>query len=207
MKMKTLVVIGMALVFTGISAQAQDQGQDQAQDPEGPVLGTSHFAIEMAPMFIQHRTFATDDYGIFMGLSGYGHVGNDWYVGGEIGAGGAIGFFGLDSSSFTPIEANAKRGFRLSERILIDLGAGLSYGRVKFNRNSWFSEDLSVSDWVAGGQILSNFYYQAGWVQVGFKIKYQLTADAKGVDSILEDDEGWDYSNLRIGAFIGFRIP
>ena len=197
MRKATLSLLCTLVILTGATASAQ----------ESPLLGTSHYSMEMAYMFLAHDTFAIDDYGVYLGLAGYGHLGDDWYLGSEIGVGGAFGLFGFDSSSYTPIEVNGKRAFSLSPRWAMDMGAGLSYSRVKFVNNAWFSESEIITDWVFGGQVLTNLYFQTGWAQVGLKIKYQLTTDVRGLEDLTLSSGGWDYTNLKISLQIGFRAP
>ena len=198
MKKKVVALVCTLLVLNTLTALAQDE----------PALGTSHYSAEMDLMFLQHRTFDTDDGGVYLGLAGYGHIGNSWYLGGEIGVGAGFGLFLVESSSFMPIELNAKRAFALSRRWIVDVGAGLSYNRVAFSYNPWGSDnDRDVTDWVFGGQVMGDLIFKAGHFLVGLKFKYQLTADLPDVSSLISPDEGWDYSNLKIGIQLGFLIP
>jgi len=195
MKSPILPLICTLLILTATTALAQDT----------PPLGKSHFTLELDAMYIQHESFTTDDAGLYLGLAGYGHIGKNWYLGAEIGGGGGFGLFLVDTSSYMPIELNAKRAFALSKSFVIDVGGGLSYSRVEFTHNSWFSDtDWSVSDWTFGGQVMSDIYYKAGSVLLGLKLKYQLTADLPEVASRISADDGWDYSNFKIGFQIGF---
>ena len=174
----------------------------QAQDP--PPIGRSHYTVELDAMFMQHRTFETDDGGLYLGLAGYGHIGKHWYLGGEIGVGTGFGIF-TDNTTYNPIELNAKKAFALSGSWAIDVGGGLSYNRVHFSHNSWFSDnDWDVTDWVFGGQLMSDLYFKAGNFLIGLKLKYQLTADVPDVAAEVSPIEGWDYSNFKIGIQLGF---
>jgi hypothetical protein len=195
---KTVCALACLLVaLNGMAALAQDEA----------VLGKSHYTAELDAMFLQHRTFDTDDGGVYFGLAGYGHMGDNWYLGGEIGVGAGFGLFLVDSSSYMPIELNAKRAFALSPSFVVDLGAGLSYSRVEFSHDSLFSDDdWEVTEWVFGGQVMSDLYFKAGSFLLGLKVKYQLTQDVEDVASVISPDEGWDYSNLKIGFQIGFRF-
>ena len=196
---KIILSLAISLVFlNGVAAFAQ----------EAPLLGKSHYSAELDLMFLQHRTFTTDDGGVFLGLAGYGHLGGNWYLGGEIGVGGGFGLFLIESSSFMPVELNAKRAYALSPSFVVDVGAGLSYNRVDFSYNPWGTDnDRDVVDWVFGGQIFSGLTYKAGSFLIGLKFKYQLTADLPEVASLISPEDGWDYSNLRIGLQIGFMVP
>lgn len=198
MKMVIPALVCLLLFFNGMAAIAQDT----------PPLGKSHFTLELDAMALQHRTFTTDDAGVYFGLAGYGHIGKNWYLGGEIGGGTGFVFFLSDDSSFMPLELNAKRAFALSPGFVIDVGAGLSYNRVNFSHDSWFSDDdWEVTEWVFGGQLMSDIYFKAGSFLLGLKLKYQLTADLPEVSEKISPDDGWDYSNFRIGIQIGFMIP
>jgi hypothetical protein len=196
-KMKAVALVCTLMVLNGMTALAQDEAR----------LGKSHYCFEMALMFLQHRTFETDDGGGYVGLTGYGHLGNNWYLGGEIGAGFGMGAIFSDGSTFTPLQLNAKKALALSPSWVVALGGGLSYSRVEFSHNSLFtSNDFEVADWVFGGQVLCDFLFKAGRVPLGLKLMYQLTADLPEVAAEISPDEGWDYSNFRIGLQIGFMI-
>ena len=113
----------------------------------------------------------------------------------------------LGKTHFT-LELDAKRAFALSLGFVVDVGAGLSFNRVSFSHNAWFSDDdWEVTDWVFGGQVMSDFYFKAGSFLLGLKLKYQLTADLPEVSEEISPDDGWDYSNFKIGLQIGFLIP
>jgi len=190
----TVALICTLLILTATTALAQKER----------AIGKSHYTAELAVMFMQHRTFETDDGGVYLGLAGYGHLGNNWYLGGEIGVGGGFGILS-DESTFNPIELNAKKAFPLSESWAVDIGGGLSYNRVKFSHDSWFTDnDWEVSDWVFGGQLMGDLYFKAGNFLIGLKLKYQLTADVPDVAAEISPIEGWDYSNFKIGLQIGF---
>lgn len=192
-------MLGLGLLFGG--ANAQDA---QPQDP--PPLGGYHFAVDLDAMYLQHQTFETDEAGLYIGLAGYGHIGGGWYLGGEIGAGTAVTVFSSNESSYMPLELNAKRGFPLASWCVVELGGGLSFSRISFSHDPWFSddEDVEISDWVFGGQLLGGFTFKAGPMILGLKLKYQLTADAEEVAELISPDEGWDYSNFKIGLQVGF---
>lgn len=193
MKSVAFVCTGLLILAVGSASLAQDR----------PPLGGSHFAVEWDAMLLQHRTFETDDVGFYLGISGYGHIGRNWYLGGEIGGGGGFGTLFLgETSSYMPIELNAKRAFGLTRNLVADLGGGLSYSRVEYNQS--FSSDGDVADWVVGAQVMGDGWFRAGRFLAGVKLKYQLTADVEGVDPVLSTGKGWDYSNLKIGVQIGF---
>ncbi|MCP4574106.1 MAG: hypothetical protein GY838_17230 [bacterium] len=193
---KTILTIALTVLIC-TPALAQD----------APLLGRNHFAAELDLMFLQHETFDTDDVGIYLGISSYWHLRNNWYLGGELGTGAAIGFFGLDSSGYVPIEVNAKRAYGLSENWIAGLGAGLSMAQVRFVDNIWNDDNVTHKEWVPGFQVLADLIFQAGDFQIGLKTKYQLTTDLDKVAELTDSDGGWDYSNFKIGLQVGFRIP
>lgn len=198
MKKKILTLACALLILTTTATLAQNP----------PVLGTSHYSAELDVMFLQHRDFTTDDGGVYLGLAGYGHLGGNWYLGGEIGIGAGFGLLLVESSTFMPIELNAKRAYALSSSFVVDIGAGLSYNRVQYTYNPWFSNnDNDVTNWVFGGQLFGDLTFKTGRFLIGLKIKYQLTADLPDVESVISPEEGWDNSNLRIGLAIGFMVP
>jgi hypothetical protein len=213
MRSTLLALIIACTIVPAVDAPAQEIAGQTEQPHDAPTpemtaaLGRMHFSIEFATMGMQHRDFSTDDAGVYFGISGYGHLGKDWYLGGEYGAGTSMAFFFADESSFYPLELNAKRGFRLSEVFCADLGAGLSYSRVKFQSIGFFSEDgEEIEEWVFGGQIFGDLMIEAGGVFLGLCAKYQLTTDASDVADELEETDGWDYTNYRIGLKIGFMF-
>jgi hypothetical protein len=183
---------------------AQDEPRS---DPEPPLLGMAHFACQFDYMFMQHRTFAFDDFGIHLGIKGYGHLGDDWYLGGEIGAGGAVGFIFGPTSDIGTIELNAKRAFSISSLLVMDLGGGVSLNSVDITDWSLFSDDtVKVEDWVLGMQALADIYFRFEWGLAGLSVKYMLTTDVSGYEEIDPGDPDYDMSSLMIGAQVGFLI-
>jgi hypothetical protein len=174
-----------------------------AQD--APVLGRSHITAELDVMTIQHETFDTDDAGLYVGLAAYFHLKNDWYLGGEIGAGASLGIF--NETGYIPLEVNAKRAFALSPHWAVDVGGGLSACKVTFEDEYWFSPDVTVEEWVPGVQVLSDFFFHSGGFLAGLKLKYQLTGDVDEIAELTDAEDGWDFSNLKIGFEIGVRLP
>lgn len=194
-----LLIIGILFFFNG--ANAQDF------PPEGPPpLGMYHIAVKLDAMYLQHQTFETDESGFYVGLVGYGHLGSGWYLGGEIGAGGSLTLFASDESSYMPLELNAKRGFPLASWCVGELGGGMSFSRVTFNHDQFFGseEDYEITEWVFGGQIFGCLTFKAGPMLLGLELKYQLTTDAEEIADRISPDEGWDYSNFKIGLKVGF---
>jgi hypothetical protein len=196
--MKTLVVSlsCLLLLFSGPAA---------AQ--EAPPLGEYHFAAELGAMLMQHVTFETDDGGLYIGASGYKHVGRSWYVGLAVAHGEALGFF-TDDSDITMWELNGKRAFVLSRVFACDLGAGLSYNHVTYKNFSFLSSssDVDVDKWVFGIQALANLHLKLGSFLLGANVEYMLTGDVPGVAEREGLEDGWDYSNLRFGFHVGFLI-
>jgi hypothetical protein len=174
---------------------------------EPPALGRSHFSAELDLMFLQHRTFETEDGGAYLGIAGYWHLDRNWYLGGEIGAGFGFGIFS-ESSTYVPLEVNAKKAWPLSSHWIADVGAGLSYNRIHVSHQRLFSDDdWEVTEWVFGGQVLGDFIYTTGGFHIGLKLKYKLTADLPETTGLVSPEEGWDYSNFKIGIALGVLIP
>jgi hypothetical protein len=192
-------LFAVAMVFVCLAS-----GSLRAQDT--PPLGQYHFDAALNLMLMQHVTFESDDAGIQFLVAGYRHVGRDWYAGLELGAGGSMTLFG-DESSFTSIEANAKKVFAAGRVVRFDLGGGLSLGHVSFEENHWFSDDdIEVDEWVVGMQALANLHLKLGSVLLGGNLKYMLTTDVPGITVDPDLAGGWDYSNLTIGLHAGFLI-
>jgi len=172
---------------------------------EEPVLGEYHLSVELGPMCMQHGTLETDDAGIHLGADAYRHVGQNWYVGAEVGASANISLFSA-TNGITMYELNGKRAFDLSDVFAADLGAGVSYNSVTYNERVLFSSenDISIKEWVFGLQALANLHLKIKQVLLGVHVKYMLTQDVPGVAELEELDKGWDYSNLTIGIQVGF---
>ena len=193
-------ILPAALLLLGVATPALGSAD------AAPPFGRFHVGLEVDRMSMQHETFDTDDTGAFFGLSGYGHVSRGWYVGGEVGGGGSLSLFGGDESSQLPIEVNVTRAFTPLRRVAFDVGGGLSVSRVDFSTGGFLSEKQEADDWVFGGQVLGNVRLRAGWGFLGLKLKYQLTADSDEIADLAGADEGWDYSNLKIGLTVGIVV-
>ena len=196
--MKTKVVIAVLLLSSAAAPLA-------AQD--APLLGDYHFLFQLDGMTMQHVTFASDDAGLRVGAAGYRHMGGNWYLGLEAGAGANLGLFS-DETSIGMFELNAKRAFPLVGALRADLGAGFSCNRVSYESNSWFGtdDDIDLADWVLGTQVLADLHVALGGVLAGAHVKYMLTQDVDGVREAEGLEEGWDYSNLTVGLHVGFLV-
>ncbi|HOX27119.1 MAG TPA: outer membrane beta-barrel protein [Candidatus Krumholzibacteria bacterium] len=196
--MKMLTILAVLLACTSCAAAA-------SQEP--PHLGDYHVYFEYSAMMMQHVTFDTDDAGIHIGLAGYKHLGRDWYLGVELGAGGSLTML-TDSSDITMVELNAKRVFALGDAFRFDLGGGFSYNNVHFDDSGLFDwdDDGEIDDSVLGAQALANAHLKLGWFILGAHLKYMLTGDVEGVQEVEELEKGWDYSNLTAGVHAGFLI-
>lgn len=196
--MKTLTIA--ALLLSGLAAAS-------AAAQEAPPLGRHHAYFSYSAMIMQHVTFESDDAGIHVGLAGYRHVGDDWYVGAELGGGGSLNFLGIDSE-ITTWEVNAKRALPLGRVVCCELGGGLSYNKVHYEENHLFSDDddIEIDDWVPGLQVLANAHLKLGSFLAGAHVKYMLTGDVEGVQEAEGLAEGWDYSNVTIGVQFGFAF-
>lgn len=198
---KTVLVCGL-LLASAAGAFAQSVG------PSGNdgALGSGHVILHIDSMSVQHKSFATDESGLFLGLEGYAYAGRGWYLGGGFGGGGELTLFAPDEASFSAFEINAKRQFVLAPQVTGFLGGGVSYGRVDFHHDNILiaNDAYDIVEWVFGGQVLGSIDVRFGPLFAGMSMKYQLTADADEVAARVSPDQGWDYSNFRIGVEAGF---
>lgn len=176
-------------VMTGRAAKAQKK----------TLLGKGNFAVKLD--YIQF----TDDYfdvpgrendGIYLGLEGYGKITPNLYLGGEVGQGHNISFFGGEDITFAPIELNLKYATEPAHNLIVDFGAGVSYSYVELRSYTLFSSvSIERDDWLIGGQIFADLTYKIGWFSAGINAKYQMTEDFEGSDV--------DLSNWRLGFQLG----
>lgn len=193
--MKALAAVAMLLACLASSSP-------RAQN--APPLGQYHFDAALNLMIMQHVSFESDDAGLQFVVAGYRHLGRDWYAGLELGTSSSMTLIG-DDSSFTSIEANAKKAFGTGRLVRFDVGGGLSLGHVNFEENRWFSDDdTKVDEWVVGMQALADLHLKLGSMLLGANLKYLLTTDVAGITVDPELAGGWDYSNLTLGLHAGF---
>lgn len=202
--MKRLFQISACIVFvmTCGTVQAQENifrtdGAVQAQ--KKTLLGNGNFAVKLD--YIQF----TDDYfdasgrendGLYLGLEGYGKITSNLYLGGEVGQGHNIDFWGGEDITFVPIELNLKYATEPARNLVVDFGAGVSYSYVELRSYTLFSSvSIKRDDWLVGGQIFADLTYKIWWFSVGVNAKYQMTEDF--VDSDV------DLSNWRLGFQLG----
>lgn len=182
-------------------------GQTAHAEPEitSSPLGGLHVYVEFDAMWVQHRTFETDDAGPFAGLGAYGHLGRGWYLGAEMGKGAAISVFGIDESSCTSYELNAKRGFAFTPDWAAALGGGVSYCRSRYEDHSFWdpADTREIDEDSFGSQVFGEFMLTGSRFFLGLKVEYQLTADFDTIAEEVSPGDGWDYSNLRIGVQLG----
>jgi hypothetical protein len=196
---RVLVMAACLLLTTCSSLLAQ----------EAPPLGKYQISVKWDAMLMQHVTFETDDFGFFIGLDAYKHVGRNWYVGGAIGGGGSMNVIFLSGgNSITALELNGKRAFPLTSFLVFDLGAGLSYNSVQYDGTwIWESDEVDINEWVFGAQALADMNLKFKGLLVGVNLGYMLTQDVPGVADQTGVKKGWDYSNLCYGVQAGFCIP
>lgn len=178
-----------------------------ALSQETPALGDTHFYFGLSAMVMQHVTFESDDAGLHVGVGGYKHVRRDWYLGAELGTGSSLAFLGSESD-ITTLEVNGKRVFAIGNTLRFGLGAGLSYDHVTYDERTLFgsADDVTIDDWVLGAQVLANAQAKLGRLIFGAHLAYMLTADVDGVQEAEGLEEGWDYSNVRVGLHLGFLL-
>lgn len=176
-----------------------------AQEP--PSLGNAHFYLGLSGMNMQHATLEPEETGLHLGVAGYKHLGRNWYLGAEIGAGSNLALFGAQSG-ITTVAMNGKRVFADGTTLRFDLGAGLSYNNVTYDENNLFSseDDAELEDWVLGAQVLANVHAKLGEFILGANVTYMLTADVEGLQGAEGLEEGWDYSNITVGIHLGFLL-
>ncbi|MBN1944293.1 MAG: hypothetical protein JW797_01400 [Bradymonadales bacterium] len=159
---------------------------------EAPGLGRGDIALKLG--YIAFPQNDSDEAGIYLGLAGYGHVGSNVYVGGELGPAGNIGFFS-DDMSMVSFELNAKYALGVGSHFVVAGGGGLCLAYAEIEDYSFFSGRETYQEWLFGGQVFADLVFRFGWFDFGFNVKYQLLSPP--------DQEGVDFSNFRLGPQIG----
>ena len=178
---------------------------------EESLLGRYHGSVGFDYVLMQHDTFAFDDAGIRLLMKGYGHLGDDWYLGGEASAGGNLSLFLAPSIGTVALEVNGKRAFGLTRHLILGLGAGVSWTNLEYIDSHWslFSEtpEERVEDWVLGAQVFADLTFRIEWATVGLSVKQTVTQDVDVVEQLDDIESDWDVSSLSIGVQAGFLIP
>ncbi len=163
-------------------------------------LGPNNFTVKVDSIHFEDNALKGLDRGIYVGLEGYGYLGQNFYLGAEVGyvdTDGQIESEGarLDKELiFIPIELNLKYTIRVVSNLLFDLGAGFSYNYAK-EELSGLGVSSSLHDWIWGGQFFGDLNYKIGQFFLGGNVKYQITGHGHNI--------GHEFNNLRAGGQIG----
>jgi hypothetical protein len=186
-RLRLFVLIGV-FVLASTVASAQEKGP----------LGNGNFAVKLDYIAFtdgHFDDFVNEDDGMYLGLEGYGRIGSNWYLGGEIGTGTNIDFGG-EEITFIPVELNLKYAKEAARNLVVDFGGGLSYSYVEIEPSTFFgSGQEERDDWLLGAQVFADLTYKINWFSIGINGKYQITEDFK--------NEGIDLSNYRLGVQFG----
>jgi hypothetical protein len=161
-----------------------------AQDPAP--LGRIDLGIKLG--YVVFSQGVTEDDGLYLGLSGYGRVAANVYVGAEVAGASTITLF-TDEMTLMPLELNAKYARAVGSHVVVTGGAGASYSRAEFHDESVIGPNAVYEEWLFGGQAFGDLVFRFAWFQIGINAKYQLIQDFAQVPA--------DFSNLRLGLQAG----
>ena len=163
-------------------------------------LGQNNFAVKLDSIHFKDKALNDLDHGFYVGLEGYGDLGQNFYIGAEVGyvsIDGSVENLGFREDReliYIPIEVNLKYTIKIIKGLVCDLGAGVSYNYAKEGpTGNGFSP--AVDEWLWGGQLFGDLNYRIGKFFVGGNVKYQTTKEG--------NDFKHDYDNLRAGGQIG----
>ena len=159
-------------------------------------LGIGTIAIKLDYINFTDSVIETFDYdsGLYIGVEDYFKVVPNFYLGAEVGYANPDGStLGGTELTFIPVEVNSKFARELTPKLIVDLGAGISYIYVE---EEFITS--SFDDWLFGGQFFADLNYKTGNFFFGVNAKYQFTQDFKDVN--------YNYTNLRIGGQAGFMF-
>lgn len=189
----------MALFLSGSAASAQTA-------PAGPPLGRGHLWVEVGEMDLDHG--ADEAWGLdretYLALEGYGGDARGFYLGGEFSHSGTSGTAASDGDSIRDfdlwwLEMNGKKAFDLKRGLTIDAGLGWSMFYADGQEVSTLGGQQvtdPLADFGFGAQIFGDFNWGLQRFLIGIDVKYQWAFDFVDVN----------YSNLRVGAHVGFRF-
>jgi hypothetical protein len=182
-------------------------------DRDGPLLGETNLVAELGGVWLQNLP-VDDQSGVYMGISLYRHLGNEWYLGGSYGAGASVNLlsslFGDASWAIRPLELNLKRSFPFTQSGAFSLGGGVSYNLANFRDSSILtSDELDIEEraWLPGGQIFAELAVGTGVIVGGFRAAYQVTSGFDELGPALPPGASDDYANVRVSFQVGFRVP
>ncbi len=168
--------------------------------PAGINLGPNNFAVKLDSIHFSDKELKDFNNAFFIGLEGYGDLGQNFCLGAEVGyvdKEGKTENSGTKANNeliFVPIELNLKYTIKVVSRFIFDVGGGFSYNYAR-EKISDTSVSSTVNEWLWGGQFFSDLNYKIGQFFLGANVKYQLTKNGK--------DLGHNFDNLRVGGQIG----
>jgi hypothetical protein len=168
-------------------------------------LGQNNFAIKLDSIHFTDNALKGVDNAFYIGFEGYGDLGQNFYLGAEVGyvdKNGKLENSGVRVDNeliFIPIELNLKYAVKIVSGLVFDLGAGFSYNYAKEDVKEVESGVASsLNEWLWGGQFFADLNYKIGQFFLGANAKYQLTKSGK--------DFGNNFNNVRVGGQVGIMF-
>jgi hypothetical protein len=166
-------------------------------------LGTGHLSIKVNQIDLRDESDIWQlndlDTANYVALDWYGNLGQNFYIGGELGHAKFTGEAMGTSTEITmmPLELNLKYVLDLVEAIQLDFGVGVSYtyldGKVAPGTITGIADD----EFIGGAQGFVNFNFVFKRWFIGANATYQVTKKlTKGVD----------LDNYRYGIHVGFKL-
>ncbi len=160
-------------------------------------LGVNNFTFKLDSIKFEDNALNGLDTGTYIGLEGYGDLGYNFYLGGEVGYAhidkSAGGFEEARELIYVPIELNLKYSVKIINHLIFDLGAGGSYNYTDLTVGT--NSASADKEWLWGGQFFGDLNYKIGQFFLGLNAKYQITNSGKHFDN--------NFNNLRLGGQIG----
>jgi hypothetical protein len=163
-------------------------------------LGPNNFTVKLDSINFGDNALKHLDNAYYIGFEGYGHIGQNFYLGAEVGYVNAdknVVDAGTEVNKeliFIPLELNLKYTIKVVSHLIFDLGAGFSYNYAK-EEISGSGISSSADDWLWGGQFFADMNYKIGQIFLGANTKYQITGRGNNLDH--------RFDNWRIGGQIG----
>lgn len=192
MKIRKLsLVLSLSLILSFSMAAAAYAAAEELP------LGPRNFTIKLDYIDFNEKELDT---GYYVGFEGFSEIGQNFYLGAEIGyvnTDGKVEIEGINADTdvvFIPIELNLKYALKVSSHLIIGLGGGASYNFAK-EEVSEAGLSSSIDEWLFGGQVFTDINFKVGQVFLGVNAKYQITDNGRDIDH--------DFSNWRVGGQIG----
>lgn len=168
-------------------------------------LGSGTFALKIDYIKFNATQIRNSnvDTGLYLGIEGYGHIGSNWYLGGEVGYANPQGSFTYMGTpydaelTFIPVEVNVKRALARSPHYVTSSGFGLSLNFVE-QKTRASGPPLTTDDILWGFQFFFDYNYKINNFFVGATFKFQVTDKFS--------DESYNYFNWRLGSQVGFMF-